>query len=157
MLINRLILVAVAAAGFCANASAASGTFHITAAPSSLSPAIVGYCDGTGCGPAHGTTDNIFLSDGKVLQAIRNIDLFTAALNLRISGFTSDPGQNYFDHLAVNCQRLSPFGFNPASTAAYSFNPATGTGTWSWAYPISDFRPPSCFASGGSYTVQIVD
>ena len=126
----------------CSNAMAVTGATTYTGPGFSID----------GCfGADFGSVATPILSDGKKICALVEIDQYPFndnSLHLVIDGFTSDPGSNYFNNLALSCG----LGL-PAAAGSYYYFPATAgsSGVASWTF---DIFGTICISDDGSLSID---
>jgi len=136
----------------CSNAMAVTGATTFV-----VSDGVFGEVSGSGfgidlCGGLidFGSVATPVLSDGKKVCALTEQDmgpLQDDLLTVVIDGFTSDPGINYFNTLAVS--GVSCGLSLPAASGYYSYLPSTGQASWTF-----DIYATICLAGAG-YTQSL--
>lgn len=112
------------------------------------------YC--SSCGTPATISGGGTLSDGKVIENIGEISISNGGTwFLDVSGFMSDPGFNYIDHVNVQCDS---YPFNRTLSVSNYWGYDSGSG---WAYwELYDFWQSSvgdCWTSSSSKSLGVVD
>jgi len=147
---KSLLLLMAAALTWWSTASAVTGNTQITATSSGSTS---GY---NTVGTAFGSASNPTLSDGKTIITLLDIGAPGGGfLMFRVSGFTADPGQNYFTNIIVSCAFVG--GTFSSASSNYLFDSNSGIGQWIWLLPPNPWAYNSCIVGplGNPYSLSV--